>query len=673
MKHMTHHTHHPILSRRRFLRACACAAAAGTLGATGYVVANAPLPPPYDVSSVYQTPVSDTPSPDAPILLITNPRAQLSFGAYLGAILRAEGFAAFRMSGLDAINPALLAQFPLVLLASGPLTADEAELFRAYVLTGGHLIAFQPDQRLADLMGVRFLGGSITGGLLPVADHPFARGVTTRALQVHTPITQYALTDAEAIAWVAHRDGSRTSFPAVTVTSAGKGIAALWAFDLPQNIALIRQGNPAAADQDRDGMEGIRTVDLFVDWIDLERIDIPQADEQQRLLGAMVQALAGDAPLPRLWYLPAGASAVLVATGDAHGLQVSHVEPALKLVERYDGNLSIYYAPPPMSNRARTLRRVRWEAAELPIIGAVFSEDSGYPTPKDVARWRDHGHGFGLHPYVEHGVDKGYHEYWNTFVKLGYGPAAPTVRTHRVLWSGWVETARVQAQYGLRMSLDHYHSGPLMRCADGSWVHGYLTGSGLPMPFVDEQGNLLRVYQQHTHIVDEHLMAVFDTGYEMGVDDGEAAAIACRQIDAAVDQYPSALGLQCHIDPFALGSEKAAAASAWFDRVLDHATSRGAMVLSAEQWLAFTQVRDRTSMRNMTWKEGILTFDVVIEEGSNRSLALLLPIDHRQSTLRQVTINGFPAGTERRRVGGIVYSAVALAAGQHRVQAYYRA
>ncbi|MFQ3682733.1 twin-arginine translocation signal domain-containing protein, partial [Roseiflexus sp.] len=95
---MTHHTHHPILSRRRFLRACACTAAAGALGATGYVVANAPLPPPYSESAVYQRPDSDKPTPDAPILLVTNPRAQLSFGAYLGAILRAEGFVAFRMS-----------------------------------------------------------------------------------------------------------------------------------------------------------------------------------------------------------------------------------------------------------------------------------------------------------------------------------------------------------------------------------------------------------------------------------------------------------------------------------------------------------------------------------------------------------------------------------------------
>ncbi|MDW8215160.1 MAG: twin-arginine translocation signal domain-containing protein [Roseiflexaceae bacterium] len=671
---MTKRTHHPIISRRRFLQACACTAAAGALGATGYVVANAPLPPPYSESSVFQTPVADKPTPDSPILLITNPQAQPSFGAYLGAILRAEGFVAFRMARLDAIDAALLAQFPLVLLAAGPLTAEAADLLRTYVLNSGHLIAFRPDPRLADLMGVRVLGGEVNDGLLSVADHPLAQGMTTQALQVHTPMAQYALAGAEPVAWIAHRDGSRTSYPAVTVTRAGKGIAALWAFDLPRNIALIRQGNPAAANQERDGMEGVRTVDLFVDWIDLDRIEIPQADEQQRLLATMVQALAGEAPLPRLWYLPAGASAVLVTTGDAHGLLASHINAALEVVHRHNGALSIYYAPPPMSNRSRTLRRVRWWASELPVAGAVFTDNSGYPTPKDVARWRDSGHGFGLHPYVEQGVSKGYHEYWNTFIKLGYGPAAPTVRTHRVLWSGWVETARVQAQYGLRMSLDHYHSGPLVRRADGRWVHGYLTGSGLPMPFVDEQGNLLRVYQQHTHIVDEHLMPVFDTGYEMGADANEAAAIACQQIDIAVKRYPSALGLQCHIDPFSFGEDKAEAASAWFSRVLEYAASHSVLIVSAEQWLAFTEMRNHTEMRNLTWNEaeGMLTFETVVGTESPYALALLLPLEHHQRTLRQVTIDGVLANAEQKRAGGVAYGAVALAAGRRQVRAYYR-
>ncbi|MDW8145841.1 MAG: hypothetical protein RMJ48_06030 [Roseiflexaceae bacterium] len=617
--------------------------------------------------------VADKPAPDAPILLVTNPKAQPSFGAYLGAILRAEGFVAFRVARLDAINAALLAQFPLVLLAAGPLTAEAADLFRAYVLNGGHLIAFRPDPRLADLMGVRVLGGEVTNGLLLVADHPLARGIVTRALQVHTPAAQYELAGAEPVAWIARRDGSPTSYPAVTVARAGKGVAALWSFDLPQNIALIRQGNPAAANQERDGLDGIRTTDLFVDWIDPDVIDVPQADEQQRLLANMVHALADALPLPRLWYLPAGAAAVLVATGDAHGIWAHHITPGIEIVERYGGTISVYYTTPAVSAQRRTVRRIQWWGETLPIIGHIFEERSGYPTPRLVEQWRERGHGFGLHPWVEKGVARGYNHAWNDFVKHGYGPAAPTVRTHRVLWSGWVDTAKVQAQYGIRMNLDYYHVGSVTRRPNGGYLEGYLVGSGLPLPFVDEQGNVLRVYQQHTHIVDEHQIAAFDHGYEMNLSVADAVALSRRQIDCAVERFPSALGLQSHFDPYAFSPEKAALERNWLDGILSHAAARGVAIMSAEQWLAFTEMRNQAEMRSLTWNEteGMLAFEAIVGAESQHALLLLLPLKHRQRFLRQVTIDGVLANTEQKRAGGVAYGAVALAAGRRQVRAYY--
>jgi hypothetical protein len=40
----------------------------------------------------------------------------------------------------------------------------------------------------------------------------------------------------------------------------------------------------------RDGVEGVRAVDMFPGFIDLERIHLPQADEQQRLLVNLLDA-----------------------------------------------------------------------------------------------------------------------------------------------------------------------------------------------------------------------------------------------------------------------------------------------------------------------------------------------------------------------------------------------
>lgn len=421
-------------------------------------------------------------------------------------------------------------------------------------------------------------------------------------------------------------------------------------------------------------MEGVRTTDLFVDWIDPDVVDVPQADEQQRLLANMIHTLTDALPLPRLWYLPAGATAALVATGDAHGIWAHHITRGIEIVERYGGTISVYYTTPTVSTARRTVRRIQWWGETLPIIGHVFEERSGYPTPRLVEQWREHGHGFGLHPWVEQGVAHGYSHAWNDFVKHGYGPAAPTVRTHRVLWSGWVDTAKVQAQYGVRMNLDYYHAGPAMRRSDGGYVQGYLVGSGLPMPFVDEQGNVLRVYQQHTHLVDEHQIAAFDHGYDMNLSVADAVALSRQQIDRAVERFPSALGLQSHFDPFALSPEKAALERDWLDGILSYAAARSVAILSAEQWLAFTEMRDRAEMRDLTWDEdeGVLTFEVVVEGGSQHALVLLLPREHRQRTLRQVTIDGVLASAEQKRVGGVAYGAVALAEGRRQVRAYYR-
>ena len=56
------------------------------------------------------------------------------------------------------------------------------------------------------------------------------------------------------------------------------------------------------------------------DWIDLTKVSIPQADEQQRLFVNLILEMNADRkPLPRFWYLPRGLKAAVVMTGDNHG------------------------------------------------------------------------------------------------------------------------------------------------------------------------------------------------------------------------------------------------------------------------------------------------------------------------------------------------------------------
>src|SRR5207253_9624453 len=65
---------------------------------------------------------------------------------------------------------------------------------------------------------------------------------------------------------------------------------------------------------------GAASGDVQPDWVDLSRVAIPQADEQQRLFANLVlQGNLHRKPLPRFWYFPKGKKAVVVMTGDDHG------------------------------------------------------------------------------------------------------------------------------------------------------------------------------------------------------------------------------------------------------------------------------------------------------------------------------------------------------------------
>ena len=109
----------------------------------------------------------------------------------------------------------------------------------------------------------------------------------------------------------------------MTLANAGAGQAVAFTYDLARSIVYTRQGNPAWSGQDRDGqIPPIRSDDLYFgaasfdpqpDWVDLSKVQIPQADEQQRLLANLIlQMNSRKKPLPRFWYFPSGFKAAVV-------------------------------------------------------------------------------------------------------------------------------------------------------------------------------------------------------------------------------------------------------------------------------------------------------------------------------------------------------------------------
>ena len=140
-------------------------------------------------------------------------------------------------------------------------------------------------------------------------------------MQFHGTADRWTLAGATPVATLYADAQTATSSPAVTLRSVGSsgGQAAAFGFDLARSVVYTRQGNPDWAGVERDfGIDQEnRSDDLFFgakpgdeqpDWVNLDKVAIPQADEQQRLLANLITGMTLDRmPLPRFWYLPARA------------------------------------------------------------------------------------------------------------------------------------------------------------------------------------------------------------------------------------------------------------------------------------------------------------------------------------------------------------------------------
>ena len=135
-----------------------------------------------------------------------------------------------------------------------------------------------------------------------------AEGSQARRSSSTASADRYTLSGATASRRCTRRRARRRPNPAVSIRNVGTsgGQAAAFTFDLARSVVYTRQGNPAWAGQERDGFAPIRSDDMFFpDWIDFNKVAIPQADEQQRLLANLIEQMNFDRkPLPRFWYFP---------------------------------------------------------------------------------------------------------------------------------------------------------------------------------------------------------------------------------------------------------------------------------------------------------------------------------------------------------------------------------
>jgi hypothetical protein len=580
--------------------------------------------------------------PGGPILLITS--VANPFSRYYAEILRAEGLNLFRTLDVNSVSTATLGSFDSVILTEMPLATNQVTMFENWVNAGGNLIAMRPDKKLQSLLGISDTGATIQDSYISVnaAVDP-GRGIESQTMQFHGTADKYSLASATPVAMLYSSAATATPNPAVTLRSVGVngGQAAAFTYDLAKSIIFTRQGNPAWAAQERDGVNSIRSNDLFFgakigdiqpDWVDLGKVAIPQADEQQRLLVNLILHMNSDKkPLPRFWYFPNNKKAVVVMTGDEHSSTKSQV-----VFERYKSQ----------SNGGCSVQD--WEC--IRATSYLYTDPNPNADLTNIAATSYTSQGFEIGVHINTGslcanynfssISAIYTDQLGTFrTKYSSIPSPVTQRTHCVVWSDWLSQAEIELQNGIRMDTTYYY-------ALASWVQnrpGFFTGSGMPMRFAYKNGEMIDVFQATTQMTDES---------------GQTYPFT---IDMLLD---NALGTTGYYGAFVANMHNDNVVHPSADAIVASAKSRGVPVVSAKQMLDWLDAKNSSYFSGITWNQNKLTFSISQATGA-RNLRAMLPIHALSGSLSGITKDGSPVNYAVETIKGIDYAMFPATSGNY--------
>ncbi|MCA9907505.1 MAG: Ig-like domain-containing protein, partial [Anaerolineae bacterium] len=579
-----------------------------------------------------------------PILVVSDPGNP--FSRYYVEILRNEGLNLFSAENIGNVDAPLLANYEVVILGEMTLTPTQVSMLSDWVNAGGNLIAMRPDAQLASLLGITPAGGTLGSArpylLVDTGTAPGA-GIVGQTMQFHGAADLYTLNGAAQIATLYSNATTATSNPAVTLNSVGAngGQAAAFTYDLARSVVYTRQGNPDWAGQERDGQDGpIRSDDLFYgdaagdpqpDWVDLNKVAIPQADEQQRLLVNLIMQMNLDqTPLPHFWYLPRGEKAAVVMTGDDHASANTVPDRFNYFISRSPSGCSV----------------ADWECVRA---SAYIYAGTGLT---DVEAYNFNNLGFEIGIHLDTGCAN-----WtpaslasdftsqlsaNT-IRYPLLPAQVSHRTHCIAWSDWTSQATIQVQNGIRLDTNYYYW-------PSAWIQdrpGLFTGSGLPMRFADLDGTMIDIYQATTQLTDE-------SGLTMPT---HIAQLLDRALGS--EGYYAVVTANMHFDSYGAAHPGAVA-------IIDAAQARGVPVVSGRQMLEWLDGRNSAYFSNLTWNAGSLAFNVNANSNA-RGLQALVPAQAGGGAVISITRDGSPVTFTLETTKGMQYARFDATAGAYTV------
>lgn len=592
-----------------------------------------------------------------PILLVTGTSAANPFTGYLAEIMRAEGIAAFDMLGLGELTAASFNGRKVVVLPEVTLPADRAALIAAYVNAGGNIVAMRPDNQIAGLFGLQVNAGVLNSAYLAIDPNAVlvteapGFGLPSAPMQFHGAANLYGVQPGtQTLAQLHSTPGTPNGYAAVTRLTSG-GVRVAFNYDLARSVVLTRQGNPAWA------ATALSTGDLFrpqngATWVDLRAMTVPQADEQQRLFANILVDLAdADFPLPRLWYFPNAAKTVVIPTVNTISNPLPFLSPIMSATKAAGGQATFFIGIGGLE--ATDVAAMRADGHDVSTLPTRNRPDFDNPVCCQITN-----------------LQEGFFKQTRWFQDNMRSLPAKGVRTESYQWEGWTNAAQYAADNGYGMDYSHATLGSWLKGVDGEWAHGYVSGSGRPMKFVNPDGTVLPVYQQPTLLVDSQLLSEASSAGEQ-LSTREVILVARDRINASINSDYAAV---------VLGMTESTTTSAmkdWLAGAVKHAVSQTVPVLTATQWFDFVTAHDTATVSGMDWSangaSGRLAFNTVVTAATPVSVTTLLPMLYDGRSLRAVRIDGVVAPFTVSNIKLTNHAFVVLPNGAHRVEAVYEA
>jgi len=565
------------------------------------------------------------------------------FDTYTGEILKAEGFNEFQIRSLNDVKFSLkyLKRFDVVIIIEVLLTDEQKNILVSYVNDGGNLIAFRPDKKIADIFGIEDKRDTLAEAYIKIDTFSaVGKGLLTETLQFHGTADLYKLNGGSTIALLYSASDS-TGHPAVVTNNYGLGHAIAFTYNLPQSIAYTRQGNPRFAGQEKDGIKGIRAMDMFVNgWVDTSKNTLNQADEQMRLLSHCIERLSSyKKPLPRFWYFPDTLNCLVTLTNDGEFKGEKDFEDQFKDIKSKDAKMALYVLKVDEVSKASTEFWIK-----------RGHEISGHP---DDTKEAEHPTWDSMNNAISTKLNE-----LNS--RLGI-PEMRTVVNHWFVWCGnnsdnktdFTAQAKIEAAHNIEMDINYAHYdnnssephflGPLGQ------RQGNFNGSGLPLEFVDEAGAVINIYQLLNNVYDQQYMENKDSigFYEC------FKGLMVRSIN---NEVYSCITIKAHNDEYFFSKTSLL-------KMLDYAKEKDIPVWTPVRLLNFIKAKDDATFNSIKWTNNKLSFKIKSGITIEDKFTFMIPYLFNDKKIDEISINGIKYQKDLKQIKGTEYAFVTIKTG----------